>query len=245
MTPGVKRPHFVLLSCTSQKTEGGSSQRTRVATVSAPLAAMEEKARRVSSWNCRQRSGPALARLLPKLGVSTRRPHLFAHHGRTVKPGRTNQAPAGTPARARRTASSAASARPPSGPPACARSGRPPPPLPPTAALAARTRSTASTRPARSAETPHDDAGLALGGRDERNHAAAHVACRIASAMPFSSRAGTSPRLRAASLTSPTFSHPRRAAAGRQLPLQIGNLALQPPPLLEQRPKRARPAPPG
>ena len=47
-----------------------------------------------------------------------------------------------------------------SAPPACAMSGRPPPPLPPSSSAAALTRSTAESRPVRSAVTPAATAAL-------------------------------------------------------------------------------------
>ena len=88
----------------------------------------------------------------------------------------------------------------PSGPPACAMSGRPPPPLPPTAADAARTSSTALNRPVRSCDTP--TTMLALPSFVDTSATTPVPSCLpIASASPFRSRAGTSPRLRAASLT--------------------------------------------
>ena len=76
------------------------------------------------------------------------------------------------------TAANAASACAASGPPACARSGRPPPPLPPTADAAARTRSTALNRAGQVRRHADHDAGLALGGGDQRHDAACRAACR-------------------------------------------------------------------
>ena len=106
----------------------------------------------------------------------------------------------------------AASAWEASGPPAWARSGRPPPPLPPTAAEAARARVTASNRPVRSGEMP--TTMLALPSAVETRATTPLPSLRwMASARFLSSRAGTSPRLRAA----------------RRMPLTSSTAAASPP----------------
>ncbi len=113
-------------------------------------------------------------------------------------------------------------------------SGRPPPPLPPTAADAARTSSTALNRPVRSCDTPDHDARLALGCRYKRHHAAADLlADRVGQPLQVARR-----HLAQIARGEPDavhLLHLGRAAAGGQLALQLGDLALQLPAILQQR----------